>query len=139
MGALFLIANYAAKCPASIGSVGILLECSEKPVLKLNLDDIEEFSTLKFQHQLSMCTSKKPLLETIIPLSLELADKNPTHGYSNSQIDSVVVKKESPDCVKKHALQSKQNFISLYTPTPSKYSNFEKKNEYARNTGISSD
>lgn len=32
---------------------------------KLNLDDIEEFSAPEFMHRLSMCRSKKPLLETI--------------------------------------------------------------------------
>lgn len=32
---------------------------------KLNLDDIEDFSNPEFMHRLSMCRSKKPLLETI--------------------------------------------------------------------------
>ncbi|XP_059452830.1 uncharacterized protein LOC132183417 [Corylus avellana] len=34
-------------------------------VPKLNLDDIEEFSAPEFIHRLSMCRSKKPVLETI--------------------------------------------------------------------------
>ncbi|CAA2953386.1 uncharacterized protein LOC111382822 [Olea europaea var. sylvestris] len=74
MGALFLTANSAAKRPASIGSVKILPECSEKSVPKLNLDDIEEFSTPEFQHRLSMCRSKKPVLETIVeePVGLRI-------------------------------------------------------------------
>ncbi|KAL2551872.1 hypothetical protein Fot_05491 [Forsythia ovata] len=74
MGALFLTANSAAKWPASIGSIRILPECSEKSVPKLNLDEIEEFSTPEFQHRLSMCRSKKPLLETIVeePVGLRI-------------------------------------------------------------------
>ncbi|KAL3346231.1 hypothetical protein AABB24_024923, partial [Solanum stoloniferum] len=76
MGALLLTANSVSK----IGSLRILPESSvaeteqiqiqgnyyEKSTLpKLNLDDIEEFSTEEFKHRLSMCRSKKPLLETI--------------------------------------------------------------------------
>ncbi|KAL2554939.1 uncharacterized protein Fot_08558 [Forsythia ovata] len=68
MGALFLTTNSAAKCLTSMGSVRILSKCSEKSVLKLNLDGIEEFSMSESQHRLSMCRSKKPLLETIILL-----------------------------------------------------------------------
>ncbi|GMI73439.1 hypothetical protein like AT3G03280 [Hibiscus trionum] len=78
LGALFLAANSAAKKGFG-GKVRILPEAAEddnfrgvsleseekisKP--KLNLDDIEEFSTPEFRHRLSMSRSKKPLLETI--------------------------------------------------------------------------
>ncbi|KAE8659360.1 serine/threonine-protein kinase CTR1-like [Hibiscus syriacus] len=69
LGALFLAAkkNFA-------GKVRILPEAAEDDHLqnevkmskpKLNLDDIEEFSTPEFRHRLSMSRSKKPLLETI--------------------------------------------------------------------------
>ncbi|CAN4083155.1 unnamed protein product [Withania somnifera] len=74
MGALLLTANSISRRVA-IGSLRILPEsCAaessgveiEKSTLpKLNLDDIEEFSTEEFKHRLSMCRSKKPLLETI--------------------------------------------------------------------------
>ncbi|KAH6754948.1 hypothetical protein C2S52_009618 [Perilla frutescens var. hirtella] len=78
MGALFLAANSSAK-RVSRGSVRILPECgagdmqivqstAEKrataPKL-INFSDIEEFSSPEFKHRLSMCRSKKPLLETI--------------------------------------------------------------------------
>lgn len=33
---------------------------------KLNLDDIEELSAPDFQHRLSLCRSKKPMLQTIV-------------------------------------------------------------------------
>ncbi|CAK9153348.1 unnamed protein product, partial [Ilex paraguariensis] len=70
--------NSAAK-RVSIGSVRVLPECSEEGLKisqeaqlnweevlpKLNLDDIEELSSPKFKHRLSMSRSKKPLLETI--------------------------------------------------------------------------
>ncbi|KAK6913592.1 PADRE domain [Dillenia turbinata] len=36
-----------------------------KTETKLKLEDIEEFSTPEFKHRMSMCRSKKPLLETI--------------------------------------------------------------------------
>ncbi|KAK4367947.1 hypothetical protein RND71_011739 [Anisodus tanguticus] len=81
MGALLLAANSVSK-RVSIGSFRILPECAESSAVeieesqsnyyeqvsalpKLNLDDIEEFSTEEFKHRLSMCRSKKPLLETI--------------------------------------------------------------------------
>ncbi|KAL7141646.1 hypothetical protein ABFS83_08G067800 [Erythranthe nasuta] len=72
MGVLFL----AAKRAASVGRVRVSPESgggeAEVVVPKLNLDDIEEFSTPEFKHRLSMCRSKKPLLETIVeePVSL---------------------------------------------------------------------
>ncbi|CAI9766909.1 unnamed protein product [Fraxinus pennsylvanica] len=74
MGTLFLTANSAAKRPVSIVNMRILPECSEKPVPKLNLNDIEEFSTPEFQHRLSICRSRKPLLETIVeePVNLRI-------------------------------------------------------------------
>ncbi|KAG8384137.1 hypothetical protein BUALT_Bualt04G0087000 [Buddleja alternifolia] len=75
MGSLFLAANSAAK-RGSLGCVRISPECGGDsqsvvsreniPVTKLNLDDIEEFSTPEFKHRLSVCRSKKPLLETIV-------------------------------------------------------------------------
>ncbi|MCD7456405.1 hypothetical protein HAX54_031637 [Datura stramonium] len=80
MGALLLTANSVSK-RVSIASFRILPECAESSAVeieqihgdyhektalpKLNLDDIEEFSTEEFKQRLSMCRSKKPLLETI--------------------------------------------------------------------------
>ncbi|XP_022769617.1 uncharacterized protein LOC111313206 [Durio zibethinus] len=78
MGALFIAANSAARKGFG-GKVRILPEAAEeadwrdvssereekKAMPKLNLDDIEEFSTPEFMHRLSMSRSKKPLLETI--------------------------------------------------------------------------
>ncbi|CAK9150651.1 unnamed protein product [Ilex paraguariensis] len=84
VGALFLTANSAAN-RTSAGRPGTLrimpengdhqaLQISqaaaqtrieEAVVPKLNLDDIEEFSTPEWKHRLSVCRSKKPLLETI--------------------------------------------------------------------------
>ncbi|KAM7267649.1 hypothetical protein ACFE04_009815 [Oxalis oulophora] len=70
MARLFLVANSTVKRAG--GKVRDLPQedhqledCEEKKVLKLNLDDIEEYSTPEFQHRLSMSRSKKPLLETI--------------------------------------------------------------------------
>ncbi|MCE3052064.1 hypothetical protein HAX54_051495 [Datura stramonium] len=75
LGALFLTANSVSK-RVSFGRVKILPECTEEAnykskyddkinLPKLKLEDIEEFSTPEFKHMLSMCRSKKPLLETI--------------------------------------------------------------------------
>lgn len=69
MGALFLTAKRS-----SIGNARILPEIVPPPVKsseeevvpKLNLEDIQEFSLPEFQHRMSMCRSKKPLLETIV-------------------------------------------------------------------------
>ncbi|XP_052196109.1 uncharacterized protein LOC127803713 [Diospyros lotus] len=64
MGALFLAAN--AKRVAGGGYVRVLPEPRPpQAVPKLTLDDVEEYSTPEFTHRLSMCRSKKPLLETI--------------------------------------------------------------------------
>jgi len=77
MGALFLAANSTAKHRRAVpesgdhgGTPNYLLEGKadddddwHEP--KLNLDDIEEFSAPEFIHRLSMCRSKKPVLETI--------------------------------------------------------------------------
>ncbi|KAL6960921.1 hypothetical protein U1Q18_038687 [Sarracenia purpurea var. burkii] len=73
MGAMFLTAKSAAARRVSGGmNARILPEPpradeaaapASAPVL--NLDDIEEFSTPEFKRRLSMCRSKKPLLETI--------------------------------------------------------------------------
>ncbi len=87
MGALFLTANSAAKRGGSGGAnIKALLASGDvaklvdgetvddwrenetgamEAVPRLNLDDIEEFSSPEFMHRLSMCRSKKPLLETI--------------------------------------------------------------------------
>ncbi|KAG2715059.1 hypothetical protein I3760_03G059200 [Carya illinoinensis] len=86
MGVLFLTANSMAKNSVSGGKVRFFLESGNAPnmvegrttdermeneaahhveVPKLNLDDIEEFSTPEFMHRLSMCRSKKPVLDTI--------------------------------------------------------------------------
>ncbi|KAB1211254.1 hypothetical protein CJ030_MR6G021556 [Morella rubra] len=85
MGALFFTANSTAKHWVSGGKVRPITKSGDAPKLvegragddwqekktaaapvpKLNLDDIEEFSTPEFMHRLSMCRSKKPLLETI--------------------------------------------------------------------------
>ncbi|KAF3646926.1 putative GDSL esterase/lipase 6 [Capsicum annuum] len=72
MGALLLTANSVSRRVA-IGSLRILPEYAESSTVeseksslpKLNLDDIEEFSSEEFKNRLSMCRSKKPLLETI--------------------------------------------------------------------------
>ncbi|KAM3306172.1 hypothetical protein P3S67_013042 [Capsicum chacoense] len=74
LGALILTANSVFK-RVSFGRVKILPECTEEPnktkcddkvdLPKLKLDDFEEFSTPEFKNMLSMCRSKKPLLETI--------------------------------------------------------------------------
>ncbi|XP_010274867.1 PREDICTED: uncharacterized protein LOC104610092 [Nelumbo nucifera] len=82
MGVLFMSANSAAK-RASDGKVRILPEAisgnswvtpvsavnnsssSEAPLPRLDLGDIEKFSTPEFRRRLSVCRSKKPLLETI--------------------------------------------------------------------------
>lgn len=77
MAALFLAVNSSAK-RISRGSVRILpcggdlqivesAAAAEKPAApKLNLDDIEDFSAAEFKQRLSLCRSKKPLLETIV-------------------------------------------------------------------------
>ncbi|KAI4346945.1 hypothetical protein L6164_007807 [Bauhinia variegata] len=80
MGALLITANAAAK-RVSKGKVGMLPEnnADEKMIEnwqenmaaqvesqpRLSLDDIEDFSREEFMHRLSLCRSKKPLLETI--------------------------------------------------------------------------
>ncbi|CAN4093573.1 unnamed protein product [Withania somnifera] len=75
LGALFLTGNSVSK-RVSFERVKILPECTEEfsnktkydennNVPKLKLEDIEEFSTPEFKNMLSMCRSKKPLLETI--------------------------------------------------------------------------
>ncbi|KAE8684673.1 GDSL esterase/lipase 6 [Hibiscus syriacus] len=71
MGALLIAANSASKKGFG-GKVKVLPETDEEEIeeersmqAKLNLDDIEEFSSPEFMHRLSMTRSKKPLLETI--------------------------------------------------------------------------
>ncbi|XP_028785528.1 uncharacterized protein LOC114752781 [Neltuma alba] len=81
MGSLLLTANAAVK-KVSGGKARVLPEsysnnndsveekesndmAAPSPAVKLELDDIEEFSRPEFMHRLSMCRSKKPLLETI--------------------------------------------------------------------------
>ncbi|TKY50502.1 hypothetical protein E2542_SST27966 [Spatholobus suberectus] len=58
MGALLLTAKRVS------AKVRVVPE-KEPEEPKLKLDDIEEFSSPEFMHRLSMCRSKKPLLETI--------------------------------------------------------------------------
>ncbi|PIN08254.1 hypothetical protein CDL12_19173 [Handroanthus impetiginosus] len=74
MAPLFLAANSAAK-RVSLGGVRILPESAEKcsvqvpvpaPAPKLNLDDIDAFAAQELKQRMSMCRSKKPLLETIV-------------------------------------------------------------------------
>ncbi|KAK3012442.1 hypothetical protein RJ639_010365 [Escallonia herrerae] len=108
LGALFLSAKRV-----SVGNGRISPECGEvmpvlseraatasgveAGVLKLDTSGIEEFSTPEFQHRLSMCRSKKPLLETIaeepasplsfsiiaLPLSFDYQPTNlPVLGFS---------------------------------------------------------
>ncbi|KAK1357468.1 GDSL esterase/lipase 6 [Heracleum sosnowskyi] len=67
MGTLFLTAKRV-----SIGNARILPETSvptvehnQEAFPKLNLDDIEEFSVPEYSQRLSLCRSKKPVLETI--------------------------------------------------------------------------
>lgn len=60
VGSLFLAANCRR---IAAGNVRVL---PEPPAAKLNLDDIEEFSTMEVTQRLSLCRSKKPLLETIV-------------------------------------------------------------------------
>lgn len=76
MGALFMRANSSVK-QASAGRMRLLAESGRGSQImpspaaenagetRLNLEDIEEYSTPEFKHRLSMCRSKKPLLETI--------------------------------------------------------------------------
>lgn len=67
MGALLLTAKRVSggKVRRILPSeeVNMAMELESQP--KLNLDDIEDFSNPEFMHRLSMCRSKKPLLETI--------------------------------------------------------------------------
>ncbi|KAI3747792.1 hypothetical protein L6452_10447 [Arctium lappa] len=61
LGALYLAAKSGGK---KIGSVRILPENAPTPP-RLSLENIEELSSPEFKHMISMCRSKKPLLETI--------------------------------------------------------------------------
>ncbi|KAL1318966.1 hypothetical protein HN51_071250 [Arachis hypogaea] len=78
MGALLITANAAAKRASGGRKVRMIMpeydadsrendmrimESPSQP--KLNLDDIEEYSSPEVMHRLSLCRSKKPLLETI--------------------------------------------------------------------------
>ncbi|KAL6529947.1 hypothetical protein OROMI_028592 [Orobanche minor] len=75
MAALFLAANTVSRrvslrcariSPESGGDMQIVRHGERSSVPKLNLDGIEEYSMPEFKHRLSMCRSKKPLLETIV-------------------------------------------------------------------------
>ena len=57
MGALLLTAKRV--------SAKKVIPAEKEPELKLDCDDIQEFSSPEFMHRLSMSRSKKPLLETI--------------------------------------------------------------------------
>ncbi|KVI08847.1 uncharacterized protein LOC112517819 [Cynara cardunculus var. scolymus] len=61
LGALFLAVKSGAK---KIGNVRIQPENAPTPP-RLSLENIEELSSPEFKHMISMCRSKKPLLETI--------------------------------------------------------------------------
>ncbi|KAI3798922.1 hypothetical protein L1987_34207 [Smallanthus sonchifolius] len=61
LASLFLAAKSGA---SKIGSVRILPENPPTPP-RLSLDEIEEFCSPEFKKMISMCRSKKPLLETI--------------------------------------------------------------------------
>lgn len=78
MGALFVTANSASKQRRIRPETGdgrrsaegeTADDCQEDDakvaVPKLNLEEIEDFSAPEFMHRLSMCRSKKPVLETI--------------------------------------------------------------------------
>ncbi|XP_019154617.1 PREDICTED: uncharacterized protein LOC109151153 [Ipomoea nil] len=73
MGALFLAAAAKNRRAAGRGSAKVLpADCTEGldeglvgSLPKLKLDDIEDFSAPDLKRRLSMCRSKKPLLETI--------------------------------------------------------------------------
>ncbi|CAA0839645.1 Unknown protein [Striga hermonthica] len=70
MAPLFLAARSVSKRGAAHGGAKISPEScgngERMSVPRLKLDDIEEYSTPEFKHRLSMCRSKKPLLETIV-------------------------------------------------------------------------
>ncbi|GAB4832344.1 hypothetical protein Ancab_006360 [Ancistrocladus abbreviatus] len=82
MGALFLVANSAAKrdssssgaaakvrtVPESAGRVSQVAPAplAEVGVPQLNLDDIEELYSQECKRRLPKCRAKKPLLETIV-------------------------------------------------------------------------
>ncbi|KAK1410379.1 hypothetical protein QVD17_36916 [Tagetes erecta] len=61
LAALFLAAKSGAN---KIGNVRILPENPATPP-RLSLDEIDELSSPEFKKMISMCRSKKPLLETI--------------------------------------------------------------------------
>nr|GMD55488.1 uncharacterized protein LOC109151153 [Ipomoea batatas] len=72
MGALFVAATAGKNKRAGRASAKVLpadytegLEDEVGSLPKLELDDIEDFSAPDFKRRLSMCRSKKPLLETI--------------------------------------------------------------------------
>ncbi|KAL8193745.1 hypothetical protein R6Q57_026437 [Mikania cordata] len=68
LASLFLAAKSGS---SKIGSVRILPENAPTPP-RLSLEETEELSTPEFKKMISMCRSKKPLLETIAeePVSL---------------------------------------------------------------------
>lgn len=67
MGALYLTAKRVSIRNARVlpEIVPAQVKNCEEVVPKLNLEDIEEFSLPEFKHRMSMCRSRKPLLETI--------------------------------------------------------------------------
>ncbi|XP_073017987.1 uncharacterized protein [Primulina eburnea] len=75
MGALLFTASKENK-KVPFGSVRVSPECDQDlkmvegnekcSVPKLNLEDMEEYSRPEFRQRMSMCRSKKPMLETIV-------------------------------------------------------------------------
>ncbi|XP_031116747.1 uncharacterized protein LOC116020409 [Ipomoea triloba] len=69
MGALFLAATAKNKRAGRASAKVLPADCADEGLVgslpKLELDDIEDFSAPDFKRRLSMCRSKKPLLETI--------------------------------------------------------------------------
>lgn len=77
MALLFMAANSAPKRISGYSKVGVLTELaattesvdrmpeSEVGGSRLNLDEVEGFSTAEFKYRLAVCRSKKPFLDTI--------------------------------------------------------------------------
>ncbi|KAL6551833.1 hypothetical protein OROGR_007987 [Orobanche gracilis] len=72
MAVLFLAANTVSRKVSLRGArispeiSGDMQNGERSSLPRLNLDGIEEYSMPEFKHRLSLCRSKKPLLETIV-------------------------------------------------------------------------